>query len=168
MKLRLDALGKWDCEVVREWRNAEPQFLRTPYKLTKEMQEGFYDNVVCNRNSNHRYFAIRDEFSFVGMGGLTNIEWENGCCEISLILDPKSRGKGYGGRSVDLLLDYAFGSLRMENVYGEVYACGNHEFWKHVVEVKNGYWTTLRGRKFFDGKMWDSYWFSIGREKWSA
>jgi hypothetical protein len=54
--MKLGALIKEELELVRGWRNEEMQFLRTPYFLTKEMQEDFYRDVICNRQSEHRYF----------------------------------------------------------------------------------------------------------------
>jgi len=146
--------------------------------LTEEMQEAFFDNVINDRDSKHRYFAIIEEGkipradyktgkgykfpdTFIGMGGLTNIEWENGCAEISLIINPEYRGKGYGRKAVDLLLDEAFKSMRLYSVYGEVYDCGNRDFWYKIVEERSGYITNLVDRKMYNGKIYDSMWFSV-------
>jgi hypothetical protein len=95
--MKLDALKKKDLEKVRVWRNQFPQSLRTPYLLTKEMQEEYYNNVICNRNSNTRYFGIyletdcqtlenfqdKQEYKFLGYGGIENIIQEFSCGEIS-------------------------------------------------------------------------------------
>lgn len=185
--MKLEALDLQQVQEVRKWRNEEPQFLRTPYRITQEMQEEFFNNVINDRDSKHRYFAIMGEEKehlteveriegdnywlgsqqliktreFIGMGGLTNIEWENGCAEISLIINPKYRGKGYGKQAVDLILDEAFKSMRLYSVYGEVYTCGNIAFWKKVVNKHNGYNTFLLDRKFYKGKSHDSMWFSM-------
>lgn len=181
--MKLQTLTRGQCQLVREWRNAEPQFLRTPYMITEKMQDDFYDNVINDRDSNHRYFAIIDKVEkgisekriaetkedipleyiemFVGMGGLTNIEWQNGCAEISLILDPWYRGHGKDEEAVQLILDEAFKSMRLVSVYGEVYACGNMGFWKKIVSIHDGYFTFLLDRKFYDGTMYDSMWFSV-------
>ena len=81
-----------DCEKVRQWRNQCLYALRTPFQLTQEMQEDFYKNTVCNRNAKARFWGIwiKDKVSstFIGMCGLENIEWENSCAEISIILNP--------------------------------------------------------------------------------
>jgi hypothetical protein len=125
------------------------------------MQGDFYEGVVCNRNSKHRYFAIRNVDVFLGMGGLTNIEWENGQAEISLILKPTERGKGYGRGAVGLLLDHAFNNMRLATVCGEVYGCGNVKFWEKMVDERNGYKTELIGRKLHDGILYNSMWFAF-------
>ena len=175
--MKLDVLDSWEVQEVRKWRNNELQFLRTPYRITEEMQEAFFDNVINDKDSKHRYFAIMNDVfpevtvktptkeilysGFIGMGGLTNIEWENGTAEISLIINPDYRGKGYGLKAVDLLLDEAFKSMRLYSVYGEVYDCGNRGFWEKVVKQHNGYKTNLVDRKFYNGLSYDSMWFSV-------
>lgn len=156
------------------------------------MQDEFFDNVINNRDSKHRYFAIIEDIKhpavhylkpgdnglldtiwrdgeeteydiFLGMAGLTNIEWENGTAEISLIIDPKYRGKGNGWEAVNLLLREAFYSMRLYSVFGEVYNCGNRGFWEKVVEKKDGYKTDLKDRKYYNGEMHSSMWFSFSR-----
>lgn len=168
--MKLEPLTLPRLHRVTRWRNEERQFLRTPHFITKEMQEEFYKSIICNRDSNHRYFAITDTFKilddepiplFIGMGGITNIEWENGVGEISLILKPDQRKKGKGMAAVDLLLAEAFGNIGLETVCGEVYDCGNRGFWEKVVEKNNGYKTNLIARKRWDGKVYDSMWFCI-------
>lgn len=182
--MKLETLTRGQCQLVREWRNNELQFLRTPYMITEKMQDDFYDNVINGRDSKHRYFAIMEELTdeepnkkgevygpyskqvFIGMGGLTNIEWENGTAEISLIIAPEYRGKGYGKKAVEMLLQQGFGNMRLFSIYGEAYGCGNYEFWKNFVEKRdkkkrNGYMQELCNRKFYNGKMYGSLWFSF-------
>lgn len=160
MSLRLDALTDDECGVVREWRHAAMSGLRTPYFLTHEMQLDFYRTVVCNRAAPHRYYAIRDRLAFVGMGGLTNIQWENGLAEISLITDPKL--SGYGEPSVRLLLDEAFHRLRLRTVFGECYrsnpAVG---FWETMAQRLGAQTAELTDRKFWDGAYHNSFYFSF-------
>ena len=175
--MKLEPLKRRQALQVSEWRNKERQFLRTPYFITDDMQSKFYDNVINNRDSQHRYFAITDDtrifldepiHEFIGMGGITNIEWENGNAEISLIINPEKRGKGYGMKAVDLILAEAFDNMGLDMIYGEVYNCGNRGFWEKVVkrygeEDSNA---ELTERKFWDGKRWGSMWFCIRRSKY--
>lgn len=158
--MKLDALSREQCQHVRLWRNEEPQFLRTPYFLTEKIQDEFYDNVVCNRDSKHRYFSIIEgDYFLIGMGGITNIEWENRTAEISLIINPEYRGKGYGRKAVDLLIKQGFGEMGLYSIYGEVYDCGNYQFWRKLVEEKIGYYTNLKHRKMHQGFLYGSTWF---------
>ena len=164
-KIYLDCLSLEDCETARYWRNKNIETLRTPYFLTKEMQEDFYKNVICNRDSKLRYFAIRDiekNGFFIGIGGIINIEWENGLAEISLIIAPDCTSQGYGKQAVKLLLDKAFNEMRLNNIYGECYECNkNIEFWKKIIKYYDCYNTILPNRKFFNGKYYNSLYFNI-------
>lgn len=144
-----------ECQLVREWRN-DPlvlPMLRTANPLTAEQQAAFYRNVVCNRASGHRYYAIvrpcpidttsmsdktpqfvwRDQF--IGMGGLTYLTRRAGEAEISLILGPQFRGNGFGAAAVDALLTEAYDVLKLEAVVGECYEKnGARDFWARMLE----------------------------------
>jgi len=125
------------------------------------MQDKFFDDLINNRDSKHRYFAIMDGYNFTGMCGLTNIEWENGTAEISLIIDPGERGNGYGKKAVELMRHEAIFNMRLNGLYGEVYDCGHRRFWEKIVENYGGYKTDLVKRKYWNGEMHGSMWFSI-------
>jgi RimJ/RimL family protein N-acetyltransferase len=177
--MRLDALTLAQCELVRQWRNQCPETLRTPYPLTPENQRIFYHEVVSNRNNPLRYWAILDREEvkgechegfierFVGMGGLTNIQWENRIAEISLILDPQYRGKGLGEKAVDLLLAEGFNRMGLKTICGECYL--THEgwnFWAEMIDKYNGCATELPNRKLWAGKFWNSMYFSVDVDDW--
>ena len=162
----LDVPTREEVEEVRRWRNEELQFLRTPYRLTPEMQRNFYDTVISNRDSPHRYYGLYHDGEFVGFGGLTNIDYINGHTEVSLIIHPEHRGAGYGKEAVELLLKEAYHSLRMNMVYGEVYRCGNWQFWEKIIANYGGHGAILEDRKFWDGKYWDSIYFSLTKKQW--
>jgi len=158
----LDALDGDDCETLRMWRNRDISGLRTPYFLTDEMQFKFYEDIVCDRSSPHRYFAVRDP-ELVAVAGLTNIEWENSLTEISLIVDPEKQRQGVGKESVRLVLEYAFNQLGMRMVIGECYYNNPKaiKFWEGILKQYQGQQQDLRCRKFWEGKYWDSLYFSI-------
>ena len=161
--MELRAPSREDVEQVRLWRNINLAPWRTPHPLTKEMQESFYNNVVCNRDSNHRYWSIYDK-GLIGFGGLTNIEWENGLAEGSLILSTGSRGQGYGSRAVQLLLDEGFGNMGLKTIYGECYECNPAvEFCKKITEQHGGYYTMIPRRKRWQGQLYDALHFSVWR-----
>ena len=170
----LRVLTPGDCQSVLEWRNAAAARpgLRTPYPLTAEMQDDFYTTVVSNRRSPHRYWGIhRDDAlagcTLVGMGGLTNIQWENGIAEISLLTSPSAAGQGHGQRALGLLLEEAFDRMRLLTVFGECYesnpALG---FWEKMVQVYRGDAARLPRRKWWAGRLWDAYYFTFTVERW--
>jgi len=183
-EIYLDVISAEDCEKVRQWRNKLPATLRTPYNLTYEQQQDFYKNIICNRDSKHRYFGIyikkenkligktyedakyepvqTDEPIFIGLGGITNIQWENGLGEISLILGADWIGRGYGKQAVRLLLEKAFKDMRLNEIFGECYECNpNLKFWEKIIKEYNGYETELPSRKFYNGQYYNTLYFSI-------
>lgn len=167
--MELGVLSREDCEKIRLWRNEQMIHLRTPFLLTKEMQEDFYRDVVCNRNSPHRYWGVVDK-NLLGITGITNIQWENSIGEITLVLDPKQTKQGYGEEAVGLILDKAFNYLNLKTVCGECYMCNPaYDFWlkiyrKYSNSLKYIY---LPNRKFYKGKHYDSFYFSIDRDEFN-
>ncbi len=158
-----------DCELVRQWRNQNLEALRTPYALTKEMQEQFYKDVICNRNARARYWGIwiEDKVSstFVGMCGLENIEWENSLAEISIIMRPDMRGRGFGEKAVNELLMKGFYVLGLKTIWGECYHCNEAiSFWEKIASRYKATIQTLPNRKFYNGLYSNSMYFSFDKE----
>lgn len=183
--IELRPLTLADMQTIRVWRDGCRETLRTPYMLTEPMQEQYYRDVICNRDSRTRYWALSDStapiawdndfrplprWDLVGYGGLENISWENGNAEISLLIGPEYRGRGYGRKAVLLFLREAFERMRLHSVYGECYKCGPWQFWEkmfgHYPESDirvMGNTTWLLDRKFWDGKYWPSFYFTFYR-----
>lgn len=173
--MKLEPLDLEELELVRKWRNEAMETLRTPFFLTRDMQEDFYYEIVCNRENRHRYMAIVDTDDFIGMGGIINIEWENRLGEISLIINPELRGKGYSEKVVDLILEWAFKNMNLHQVWGEAYYCNPKgiSFWEKIVDRYNqrynqinfkAFKTLLPARKYWNGIYWQSLYFSIIKE----
>jgi RimJ/RimL family protein N-acetyltransferase len=172
-KVFLDVVTAGDCEKIRQWRNQIPETLRTPFKNTYEQQLDFYTNVLCNKSSPHKYWGIfiNTEPSvktswqmnkLIGMGGITNIQWENGLGEISLILGAEFTGKGFGNQALKLLLDMGFNQLRLNNIFGECYKCNkNIGFWKKQIAKYNATAVILPARKYYNGEYYDSLYFNF-------
>lgn len=175
--MKLEPLTLEQCERVRLWRNAEMEVWRTSFMLTEEMQIDFYHQRICDRNSEHRYWAIREKVkaedmaqAFIGMGGITYIQWENRIGEITLIINPVYRKDGYGEKAVDLLLDQAFNHLNLQTVFGECYGANEKgcSFWQSITVKYNGFTTALPNRKYWKGVYENSLYFSIDKEDFNA
>ena len=171
------SLSLADLEQVRQWRNDTMASLRTPFLLTEEMQEQFYAEVICNRHVNARYWGIwietdpdnQIEEAFIGLTGIENIQWENRIGEIALIISPDSYGMGYGTEAVTMLLDKGFNHLNLDNIFGECYLSSPAiDFWVHLVDKRQGYKTILSNRKYFDGKYYDSLYFSFTKNEYKG
>jgi len=152
-----------DLMKVRVWRNKNLKSLRTPFLLTSQMQLDFWE-TINDRRSSHRYFALKNS-ELVGMGGITNIQWENSIGEISLIIDPKITGNGFGTTAVSLLFEAGFNQLNLKTIFGECYYCNPAiEFWKKITQKCSGYTTILPNRKFWEGTYYNSLYFSVDRD----
>jgi len=171
-----------DCLEVAKWRNETLNALRTPYGLTDEQQEDFYNNVVCDRKANARYWGISinakterwnerqgkfteiDFDKIIGMAGIENIEWENSRGEISLILDPNERGNGAGVDALEMLLNKGFNELNLNSIWGVCYECNPAtSFWEREVNRYNAFTAILPDMKFYQGKYWKGFYFSFNR-----
>ena len=158
--MKLIPLTLHDAQTARHWRNGCREALRTPFLLTEKQQEEFYNSL--SGNARVRYWGIEINGEMGGMGGLTGIEWENRIAEISLIIDPVLRGKGYGTKAAELILHEGFGNMNLANIYGECYECNEAiRFWRKVCLKYGAYTTLLPFRKFWDGRYYDSLYFSI-------
>jgi RimJ/RimL family protein N-acetyltransferase len=165
--MQLTIITRKECELVRQWRNENIQVYRTPFLFTPEMQENFYDNTICNRQSNSRYWAVKDGdiAVFIGMVGLCNISLENRNAEISIVIDPELRGTGHGEKALLHLLNKGFNELNLDNIYGESYRCNpDIGFWEAMIDKFEAYSVDLKNNKFHDGQYWDSLWFNFTRQ----
>ena len=176
--MNLRALELDDMEYIRQWRNQCLDTLRTPFPLTKEQQEDWYRNEICNRQSRSRFWAIMapseyrdtqfishpDPHDLVGYGGIENIQWENSIGEISLLINPTYHGKGFGKQAAIEIITQAFNRLNLHTVFGEVYmsnpACA---FWQSIVRKYNGDTAILENRKYLDGAYHASLYFSVSQ-----
>jgi len=162
--MKLKALSLLDVEHVRRWRNSQIEMLRTSFPLTTEMQADFYKNVVSNRQSNARYWGIREKDILIGMAGLENIQWENRLGEISLLLTPGAMDE-HGTKSLSLLLHEGFMNMNLENIFTEVYECSPHlQFWMNIVVKYDTCFARLPNRKYYNGEYWSSFYINFNKE----
>lgn len=174
-QLYLDTPTPADLLTVIAWRKTCPEALRTPRDITPPEQERFYQEVVCNPKSPHRYYAVREQYAsvyrspddtFVALVSLENLSWENGHAEIGLIVDPARQGQGIGRRAVDLALEVAFDRLRLQTIWLECYFCGHPNFWQNVVRAYGGSSTIWPRRKWWAGTLHDAMLGTITRDNW--
>ena len=154
-----------DVERVRQWRNAAPEILRTSHLLTKEQQERFYRDVICDPASNTRWWSVYWRGDLAGFVGFVNIQWENGLAEISFVMSPSYQAVTCGAEVLKLLLDEGFGNMGLLTIYGECYECNTErlKFWERMVDKHGGYKTTIPRRKRWRGQLYDALHFSFWR-----
>lgn len=166
--MELKCLSLCDAQKVRKWRNKQSGILRTSFPLTEEMQEDFYKNVVCNRQSNARYWGVWFGAEFIGMCGLENIQWENRLAEISSLLNPEYPLSKYGEEVLKVLLHEGFMNMNLENIYTEIYNCHPESFsWHNIAEEYDCYISILPNRKYYNGNYYDSSYINFNKEKFN-
>ena len=180
--MQLKVLSYPDIEQVRLWRNETLAMNRTPFLLTREQQERFYHDVICNKLNNSRYWGVWEaqdktlpydwnpdenpehelRNAFIAMVGIENIQWENRIGEIGLLMNPEY--VHMAKEAIDLILCQAFNYLNLENVYGECYICSPYiEIWQEIAVKYNAVCCRLPGRKYWEGKYWNSFYFTIDK-----
>jgi RimJ/RimL family protein N-acetyltransferase len=184
MTVRLRPIRREDLPSFCAWREAARPYLRTPFVINLDQQIRWYEDVVCDRRATDRFWAIeasvvetfsetrmascalapRVERVLVGIGGLTEIQWPNGLAEISLILDPAAKGKGYGHQAFNAVLSEAFDAMGLYQVIANVY---HHNpslgFWKHMADRWGATAVDHGEVKFWAGKRHDETRFAF---KW--
>lgn len=164
--MELKSLSMFDMGKIRWWRNGQMEMLRTSFPLTQEMQEDFYENVICNRNSNSRFWGLWNKEKFLGMCGIENIQWENRLGEISLLLNPEIITDENLQKSLKLVLQEGFNNLNLENIYTEVYTCNPQKtFWDDIVKKYKCTSSILPNRKFYIGKYHNSTYINFNRSE---
>jgi len=149
-----------DMELIRKWRNMCLSTLRTSFPLTKEQQEEWYINEICNRNSRTRFWGIEANDELIGYGGIENIQWENRIGEVSLLINPDKQHMGYGKEAAHAIIKQAFSTINLHTVFAECYAdnFATH-FWDDI--FADGYKTVMPNRKFSGGKYVHSIYYSV-------
>jgi len=161
--IELRPLSREDAEQIRVWRLDFPETLRTAQMLNADQQQDWYTREIANRESHTRYFALYD-VNLVGYGGIENIQWENRCGEISVMIAKKYHGMGYGSAAVGMFLDHAFNRLNLDAVWGECYECGHVGFWERICAERGAFTARIPNRKYWDGRYYGSLFFVFGRK----
>jgi RimJ/RimL family protein N-acetyltransferase len=156
--ISLEPLTEEVAVKAAKWRAKNPEACRTPYEISDGQQREWFSKLPFSKN---RYWSVVSKVP-VGMVGLTDISMENRCAEISIVMDPTKRGKGFGKQAVDALLDMAFNRMNLHYVYGECYVCAcNLDFWDKALMDYPVEWRELPIRKYWNGEYFGSYYFSI-------
>jgi RimJ/RimL family protein N-acetyltransferase len=141
---------------------------RAPFSAAQEEQwfahmletqgKEFYNFVMCR---------IEDRLPF-GTISLMRIDRDNGSAGVGIAIGEKALwGKGYGTDAMNALLDFAFGEVRLERVWLDVYdfnkrAKRSYEKSGYVVEG------VQRHAHFSEGRYRDVLLMSILRDEWAA
>ncbi|NOX08323.1 MAG: GNAT family N-acetyltransferase [Gammaproteobacteria bacterium] len=123
-RVSLRAIEMDDLGLLVKWRNdphvAEHFYEKEPLSL--EMQKRWFDGFL-SRGSKEKYFIIEDNKDGrpVGTISVYSIDWRSRHAEFGrfFLADESTRGKGYGKEALGLLLDFCFGQLNLNKIYGD-------------------------------------------------
>lgn len=89
---------------------------------TREMAQSYIKSVIDNPNMVVLAICLREDERHVGNIALQQISLKNCNAELAILIgDPSVYGKGIGYEAGRLLVDYAFGTLKLHRLY-----CGTH------------------------------------------
>lgn len=88
------------------------------YSLSRERD---YLEEVC-QDGHHFAIIGKEEGSLLGNCGLEDVDLVNRTAELGILLERSSWNQGFGKEAIQLLLDYAFNILNINNVMLSVYS----------------------------------------------
>ncbi len=132
-RLLLRGMEEEDGELVVKWRSDENvyRYFKSPHKITLNEHLNWYRNNYLHNKYRFEWICIEKSTSDrIGAFGLIRGKEE---VEVSYLLAPGSRGKGYASEVIRALMDYASKKFGSRQVIAEI-----HEENKASVElVKN-------------------------------
>ena len=136
MNLSLRPVEKSDIETIAELVNDKDiarTTARLPYPYTVSDAKTWYD-YICKTEKEH-VFAICEKKKMVGVVGLVH-EPEHRRAEIGYWLGRNYWSKGYMTIAVEMMLGYAFGVLKVNRVYANIFSINEAS---QKVLMKNGF-----------------------------
>src|SRR5690606_4396953 len=90
------------------WLNSKEvySFMNMKYPITYKDTTDWYERARVNPA--RADFCFFDDDEPVAMSGLTNLDLANGLVEFYVMVGPGSQGKGYGRRTTEWTVNYAF------------------------------------------------------------
>lgn len=162
--LTLRPITEYQMDSIRKWRNSQIPVLRQNSTISWRNQRAYFKKRVFPEMGRLKpaqiLFAIERCGSFVGYGGLTNIEWVARKAEISFLLNPSIKeGKDDYLNIFDIFLrlvtNVAFDDLVLSRLFTETFSSRV----EHIAILKNNGFILegrLRQHCVVDGVVLDS------------
>ncbi|PZR64641.1 MAG: hypothetical protein DLM71_02040 [Chloroflexi bacterium] len=128
-------------------------------------QERFWQSLQSD--AVHQFVFCRlGETAQLGGVGLRSIDRVNGSAEVSIAIgDPGAWGQGLGTDAMNVIVDFAFGELRLQRVWLRVFDY-NPRARRSYEKAGFGLEATLRHDRFHRGRHHDSHLMAMVREDW--
>lgn len=120
-----------------------------------------------SKMSNHYQFAIvrLEDNKLIGNCGIENVDHLRQCAEVGLFIgDEENRNKGFGSETLNLLLDYGFDYLNLNNIMLRAFSFNERAI---ACYKKVGFKEIGRRRKSYyrKGQFYDEVYMDILREE---
>lgn len=150
-----------------DWLNnpAVYQHMNMQYPITFLETEKWFERTVINNSRID--FAFEEDGKIVSMTGLTNIDTINGLVEFYIMVNPNVQGKGYGLKTTEFTINYAFLNFNIHKIYlytNSFNERANKLYAKLGFELEG----TLRKHKFKNGKLIDRCVYGLLKEDWQS
>ncbi|MCC7554256.1 MAG: GNAT family N-acetyltransferase [Methanobacteriaceae archaeon] len=118
-RLFLSLSKKKDLSLYNEWLNdfnINLTFGRSHITFNEEKQAEYIEDY--NNSFDKFFFVIVEKKSnqAIGIGLLYDVDFVHGKATLGLLLDKSYQSKGYGKEATNLLLEYSFNILNLNNV----------------------------------------------------
>ena len=142
--------------------------IRAPMSVA--MEEQWFERAVADQGKNGYHFVacLLEDDRPIGTVGLFDLDLVNGNAGLGISIGAAAdRGRGHGSDMLRALLAFAFGSLRLERIWLDVYDFnpGARRVYERVGFVEEG---VLRHAIFREDAYRDVHRMAILREEWTA
>lgn len=170
-RVYLRPLEPEDVELIHGWyEDARVQTLMGDLPLSLAARRRRYEDVVTSDGPDLFRFVIclLEDDRAIGRSDLFHIDRTNGSCALGIAIgDPELWSQGLGSDAVNVLVDFAFGQLRLERVWLDT---GDANTRAQAAYRKAGF--TLEGRLrhafYQDGRWSDEVRMAMLRDEWTA
>lgn len=161
-----------DLPSFVDWLNdAETaSFITVRAPMSLPMEERWFENLLDDHGRTRWFFVIclLESGQAIGTIGLFELDYVNGSAGFGIIIGERQRwGHGYGTDALNALLDFAFGELRLERIWLDVYdfnARARRSYEKCGFTLEG----TKRHAAYQGGRYLDVQLMSILRADWEA
>lgn len=139
------------------------QNMNMQYPMTLLETEKWFEKVIINKSRID--FVFEDKDKVVSMTGLTNIDTLNGLVEFYIMVNPECQGKGFGKKTTEFTLNYAFTKFNIHKVFlytNHFNERANHLYESLGFELEG----ILREHKFKDGELIDRCIYGLLKGDW--
>lgn len=155
-------------EWFSDWRTVRTLGLRAPISIASEEQ--WFERMLADQGKGRYLFVtcLLEDDRPVGNIGLYDLDPYNGGAGLGIaIASPEDRGRGLGSDALRAMLGFAFGQLRLERVWLDVYDInpGARRVYERAGFVHEG---TLRRAVYRDGRYLDVIRMAILADEWRA